>query len=137
MPIETKITWNGGKAFTGEFAGHKVIMDATKEFGGEEKGPTPKALLLFSLAGCAGIDVVSILGSMRVEIDSLEMEVVGELLDDTPARFSEIKMVYRFKGQDLPLKKLERAVKLSKEKYCGVSASFSPEVNIAYEVVVE
>lgn len=127
----------GNMAFETEINGHKVITDATEEYGGSNLGPSPKALLLAGLIGCSGIDVMTIIKKMRVEIEDLNVDVEAETRDEHPKIYNYIKVIYKFKGKDLPYSKLERAVKLSFEKYCGVSAMLEKAVPITYEVLIE
>ena len=127
----------GNLAFEIDLNGHKIITDARKEVGGDDLGPGPKSLLLAGLIGCTGIDVASILKKMRVKYDDLTIEVETIHTDGQPRVYKDIHMVYRFKGQDLPLDNIKRAVDLSMEKYCGVSAMLSKHTPISYEVVIE
>ncbi len=137
MTMTTSVTWESGLAFAVEQDGHHYRIDASPEAGGRDLGPRPKALLLSGLGGCTGIDVVSILEKMRVSIDGLEIQVSAESRDEHPRIFTGIHVRYLFRGRDLPLDKLERAVKLSEDTYCGVSAMLRPAVPITSEIVVE
>ena len=121
-------------AFEGDLDGHKVIVDAPEEAGGSDLGPRPKKLMLTALAGCTGVDVVMILKKMKVEYEALNIIVEGELTEDHPKHYNKMKIVYQFKGTDLPQAKLEKAVKLSEEKYCGVSAVYKHAVEMETEV---
>lgn len=127
----------GNMAFEMNLDGHTLITDASKEIGGEDLGPRPKALLLSGLIGCTGIDVVSILNKMKVEPDSFSIEVEAEESEDHPKVYTKIHLIYKFKGNNLPKDKLERAVSLSQEKYCGVSAMLEKAAPITYEVVID
>ncbi|HBG86375.1 MAG TPA: osmotically inducible protein C, partial [Marinilabiliaceae bacterium] len=114
--------------------GHKLVLDATPEVGGEDRGPRPKPLVMVALAGCTGMDVVSILKKMRVEIEGLEIKVEGNISEEHPKTFTELKLIYEFKGKDLPMDKLKKAVEMSDEKYCGVSAFYKKAVPLSYEI---
>ena len=127
----------GNLAFEVDLNGHKLITDASKENGGDNLGPGPKSLLLAGLIGCTGIDVALILGKMKVEYDDLDIEVETYHTDDQPRVYKDIHMVYRFKGKDLPLDNITRAVDLSMEKYCGVSAMLAKATPITYEIILE
>ena len=107
-------------AFEADIDSHNIVFDADKEFGGQDLGPTPKPLLLTSLAGCTGMDVTSLLKKMRVEVEEFEVNVSGQLTDEHPKYYSTIHVEYIFKGSDLNKEKLEKAVNLSQERYCGV-----------------
>lgn len=128
--------WKGNMAFETEVSGHKLIMDAPQEVGGEDLGPRPKILMLSALAGCTGMDVVSILKKMRVELDDLKIKVEGSLTDEHPKQYNKIHVIYEFKGKNLPLAKLEKAVKLSEESYCGVGAVYRKVMEYSSEVKV-
>jgi putative redox protein len=112
------------------------MLDAKEEHGGTGQGPRPKPLMMVSLAGCTGMDVVSLLKKMRVEFESLTIRVEGDLADDHPKLFTAMHIIYEFKGNDLPMDKLEKAVTLSQEKYCGVSATYKKAMNISYEIKI-
>mgnify|MGYP001945864766 CR=1 FL=1 len=127
----------GNMGFKMNLDGHTLITDASKEIGGEDLGPRPKVLLLSGLIGCTGIDVVSILNKMKVEPDSFAIEVEAEEAEDHPKVYTKIHLIYKFKGSDLPKDKIERAVSLSQERYCGVSAMLEKAAPITYEVVIE
>ena len=121
-------------AFETEVNGHKLVLDATPEVGGEDRGPRPKPLVMVALAGCTGMDVVSILKKMRVEIEGLEIKVEGNISEEHPKTFTELKLIYEFKGKDLPMDKLKKAVEMSDEKYCGVSAFYKKAVPLSYKI---
>ena len=136
MKSEVSIRWTGNMAFESEVNGHKLVLDAAKEFGGEDLGYRPKPLVMAALAGCTGMDVVSILKKMRVEYDGLEIKVEGDVADEHPKTYTALKLIYEFKGKDLPMKKLEKAVALSEETYCGVWAMYKKAVPVTYEIRV-
>lgn len=118
----TKVKWLNNMAFDVELNNHHFTIDADSAVGGNDLGPRPKGLLLSGLAGCTGMDVVSILRKMKVENYSLELEVDADLTTEHPKVFSNIYLNYKFEGTDLPVDKLKRAVELSETRYCGVSA---------------
>ena len=134
MKESVNVKWNGGMSFQADVAGHKIWMDADVEHGGQNKGPKPKPLLMVALAGCTGMDVVSLLNKMRIEYDSLDINVEGDITEDHPKRFTKMKVVFELRGKDIDRKKVEKAVDLSKEKYCGVSASFKEAMELEYEI---
>jgi putative redox protein len=123
-------------AFTATVNGFSVQMDAASDVGGTEKGPRPKPLTLAALGGCTGMDVVSILEKMRVPLESFVMKIEAEQTEEHPKVYNKIHIIYTFKGKDLPLDKLEKAVNLSQEKYCGVSAMLRKTAEVTYEIVV-
>ena len=124
-------------AFEATVNDHKIILDAVEAVGGKDRGPRPKPLLLVSLGGCTGMDVVSILKKMRVDFQGLNVEVEGELTNEHPMYYHTINIRYLFKGKDLPMDKLEKAVSLSQERYCGVTAMLLKVAKIEHEIVVE
>lgn len=126
--------WKRNMAFETEMDGHKIIVDASKEGGGDDLGVRPKKLMLTALAGCTGIDVIMILKKMKVVPEAFNVIVEGGLTEDQPQRYNEMKVVYQFKGKDLPMAKLEKAVKLSEEKYCGVSAVYKQVMDFKTEI---
>jgi len=133
---EIKIDLLENMAFRTEINGHELVIDAAAEGGGENRGPRPKPLMLVALAGCTGMDVVSILKKMRVEVESFSVKVIGNMTDEHPKMFTGMHVVYEFKGKDLPMDKLEKAVSLSDERYCGVSATLKQGLGITHEIVI-
>lgn len=132
-----KGTLKGSMAFEINLDGHTIITDAPEKIGGNNLGPRPKALLLAGLIGCTGIDVVSILKKMRVEFEDLNIEVEAEDTDEVPSVYNRIHVIYTFKGKNLPMSNLEKAVSLSQEKYCSVGAMLKKAAPITYEIRVE
>lgn len=121
-------------AFDVRLEGHTFVIDADTDFGGQNLGPRPKGLLLSALAGCTAMDVISILAKMRVKPRRFEVTSDGTLASDHPKKFTRIVVSYRFEGDDLPLEKLQKAINLSEERYCGVSATLRGNVEIAREI---
>jgi putative redox protein len=124
-------------AFETEMNGHKVVLDADPSVGGENKGVRPKPLMLLSLAGCTGMDVISILKKMRVEVDDFNVRVEADMTEEHPKHYNQMKVIYSFKGKDLPREKIEKAVNLSEEKYCGVSAVYKKAMDVTTEIEIE
>lgn len=134
--MEATVTWTSGMTFQADLDGHRVGI-AVPGPDGTAVGPRPKALLLAGLGGCTGVDVVGILEKMRVPFEGLAVEVQAEESTSHPKVFTRIHLRYRFKGRELPLDKLQRAVQLSQEKYCGVSAMLGRTAAISSEIVIE
>jgi len=111
-------------------------VDASKEHGGEDKGPSPKGLLLSGLIGCTGVDVVSILDKMKEGYDDLEITADTDLTDEHPKVFKDITLKYMFKGTGINETKIKRAVSLSQDKYCGVSAMLEKNSRILSEIYI-
>ena len=114
-------------------SGHELKMDASEEVGGKNTGARPTELLLNAVAGCTGIDIISILKKMRLDPTSFSMDVEGDRADDHPKRFTKIHIHYTLEG-DLPEDKVIRAIELSTEKYCSVSHSLNAEITVSYSL---
>lgn len=136
MKTSLNLNWIDNMAFESEINGHKLIIDADPVVGGNNTGPRPKPLMLLALAGCTGMDVVSILKKMRVEIEKFNVEIIADLTEGHPKHFYKMHVIYKFWGKDLPLDKLEKAVKLSDEQYCGVSAVYKKALELTHEIQV-
>jgi len=136
--MQASIKWTEGMTFEASLDGHHFFVDADEQFGGKNKGPKPKGLTLVSLAGCTGMDVISILTKMRVspKIEHFEIVTDAVIEKDFPKRIQEILIKYIFKGNDLPVDKLKQAIELSQETYCGVSATLKPSVKITYQIIL-
>ena len=133
MGYNVKTNWVENMAFNSQIDSHTVHMDTSPPLG-DDSGASPKKLLLASLAGCTGMDVVSLLKKMRVEITGFDIEIEADLTEEHPKVFSEIRMIYRFHGTDLNQAKVEKAVNLSQERYCGVSEMLRKNSPISYRI---
>jgi putative redox protein len=121
--ITTK--WLGNMTFeSNNPSGHSIKIDIAKEDGGDSNGLRPKALMLSSLAGCSGLDVVSLMKKMKLEVDEFHIETIANLTDEHPKFYDKVVIEYHFHGSNLNEKKLQKAVDLSVEKYCGVMEMF-------------
>ena len=134
MKSSVNVSFKEKMAFEAEVNGHKIIIDADEKVGGEDRGPRPKPLMLVALGGCTAMDVVSILRKMRVNFETVNVKVNGELTEEHPKHFYKMHIIYEFTGKDLPLKKVEKAVNLSQDKYCGVSYSYAKAMEITHEI---
>jgi len=134
MKKEIDLKWNGKMSFTSVLGDHKITVDAAPEFGGENKGPGPKTLIMVSLAGCTGMDIVSLLEKMRVDFKTFNIKVEAEISDEHPKKYNELKVIYELTGNNIDVEKVEKAVALSEEKYCGVWATLRPGVKMSYEI---
>ncbi|MGM0396969.1 MAG: OsmC family protein [Bacillota bacterium] len=133
--LDAKIT--GKVGWEMDINGHRFVTDAAVETGGEDQGPRPKVMLLASLIGCTGIDVKMILDKMKVDLQDMNISVEAEAAEDHPKVYTDIHLTFTFKGKDLPMDKLQKAVKLSQERYCGVTAMLQKAAPITYDIVVE
>jgi len=121
--VEAEVRWIKGLQFVGSAdSDHQVLMDADSRVGGEDAGVRPMELLLIGLGGCTGMDVISILRKMRIEFDSLRIELKAEKNDEHPKVYRRIEMKYVITGPDVPEDKFLRAIQLSQERYCSASA---------------
>jgi putative redox protein len=137
MKSTIECRWLENMAFEAEVNDHTIIMDADEFNGGNNLGPRPKVLSLVSLAGCTGMDVISILKKMQVVPEEFHIIVEGELTEDHPRYYEKITVVYHFKGKDLPTDKIQKAIQLSQERYCGVSAMLRNGTVIEHEFTIE
>ena len=137
MAETVKVNWTDEMAFEAEVNGFKIVIDADERVGGKNRGPRPKPLTLVSLGGCTGMDVISILTKMRVKPDYFNVEISGELTDEHPKYYHKIHIRYVFRGKDLPMVKLEKAINLSQDRYCGVTEMLKHVAEITHEIVIE
>ncbi|ABB13934.1 MULTISPECIES: OsmC family protein [Carboxydothermus] len=116
-----KVTWEGKMKFRGIGpSNHEVFMD-TDAAGGEDTAARPAEVMMMSLGGCTGMDVVAILNKMQIAGYEFWLEIEPTWAEDHPKILKHVKMTYCFKGENLPKDKIERAVFLSQTKYCRVS----------------
>jgi len=104
--------------------GNHVLMETDSSFGGTNTGLNPKALMLSSIGGCTGLDVLALFKKMRVEVDDIKIIVNGELTEEHPKYYDKVSVDFHFTGTDLNEAKIKKAVKLSEERYCGVLEMF-------------
>ena len=121
--VSTK--WLGQMTFeSNNPSGLSLKIDAGPEDGGEGAGFRPKALMLSGLAGCSGLDVASLIKKMKLEVDDFHIETIADLTDEHPKYYDKVRIEYHFHGSNLNEAKLQRAIDLSVEKYCGVMEMF-------------
>jgi putative redox protein len=136
MKESVNVKWVDGMACEADVMGYKIMIDSDPNYGGQRKGPKPKPLMMVALAGCTGMDIVSLLQKMRVEYDELDIFVEGELSEEHPKKFQRMIVIFKLKGENIDRKKVEKAIDLSKEKYCGVSASYKEAMEIDYRLEI-
>lgn len=127
-------TWEGNMRFVSTNPGGEFFIDADQSDGGSNDGLRPKALMLSALAGCSGLDVASLIKKMKLEIDGFRIETIGKLTDEHPKTYHTVTVEYHFFGSQLNKEKLQRAVDLSVEKYCGVMEMFRQFSEVKIEV---
>jgi len=129
-----QVSWKGNMAFESMIDGHGIITDIPVDAGGKDSGASPKKLMMASLAGCTGVDVALILKKMRIDIDDLTITVDATQTEEIPSVYKSMHITYDFSGPDLNREKLQRAVELSHEKYCGVSMMYKRIMEITWEI---
>jgi len=135
--MKAKITQVKGITFVGKAATNNwVVMDGPEDFGGCNAATRPKELVLIGLGGCTGSDVASILQKMREKVDRIEIDLDTEDSKEHPKVFTKIHMTYKFWGQDLNTANLEKAINLSRDRYCSVSAMLKASVEITHSYLV-
>ncbi len=116
--------------------GYSLPLDAQKAVGGHDAGISPMELLLTALAGCTGMDVISILRKKQQQVTGFEIQVEGVRADEHPRVFTEIWVKYTIRGQNIDPKAVERAIELSRDKYCGAAATLRHTAQIHYDYVI-
>ncbi|HEY5998560.1 MAG TPA: OsmC family protein [bacterium] len=135
--MEAKVTFCGGMRFVGQAdSGHAVVMDTGESSGGLDSAVRPNELLLLGLAGCTGMDVISILRKKRQDVTGLELVVRGELSTEPPKRFVGISVEYRVRGRGVDPAAVARAVELSETKYCSVGLTLRAPVPITSTITL-
>ncbi|MBI2383019.1 MAG: OsmC family protein [Gammaproteobacteria bacterium] len=120
--MQARIKWVENAAFVGETgSGHAVVIDGPPDIGGRNLGPRPMELMLLSVGACSAVDVVHILKKARQPVAGCEVEVKSQRAETDPKVFTEIHLHFIVSGQGLGASHVERAVKLSAEKYCSAS----------------
>lgn len=135
--MQAKVKWVDGVMFVGESgSGHAVVMDGPPDHGGRNMGVRPMEMLLLGVGGCSSFDVVHILQKGRNEIVDCVCEITAERVDSVPSVFSKIHLHFIVSGHDINASVVERAVKLSAEKYCSASIMLSKTVDITHDFEV-
>jgi len=138
--MQTTVQWNhqNGMLFVGSTgSGHVVTMDGAPEGGGHNRAPRPMELLLAGTGGCAAYDVVLILKRGRHAVEDCKVSLVAERADTEPKVFTKIQFDFVVRGRNLSAQAVERAVKLSHEKYCSASAMLGKTAELSYTVTIE
>ncbi|MDI6851357.1 MAG: OsmC family protein [bacterium] len=131
--MKVNLKWEEGLKFKAETpSGHHLFLDSAHGGEGESAGPAPMELLLVALGGCTAMDVISILNKMREKVREFSVEVEGERAPEHPKYYTKIHIKYIFKGENLKEENLLKAIQLSQNKYCSVSANLSGKSEITY-----
>jgi putative redox protein len=129
-----EVNWKGEMLFESVAPEGTVMIDAAEESGGQGKGLRPKAMMLTALAGCTAMDVASLLKKMRAEVADFKIEVEANLTEEHPKVYDKVKVIYKFYDKDFQKDKIEKAVNLSVERYCGVFEMFRKFSDISHEI---
>ncbi len=137
MSHKIKTEWKGKMSFNSIVTGGIVALDADAVVGGTGKGVRPKPLMLTALSGCTGMDVTSLMKKMRTDesVSKFTIEVEGNLTEEHPKIYDKVHVVYTFEGAGMIQAKLEKAVNLSVERYCGVFEMFRQFATVTHEII--
>ena len=131
--MNTEVVQVRGLTFVGKSAsGHWIPMDGPADFNGSDSATRPKELLLISLGGCTGADVASILNKMRENISQFKIDIEAETATEHPKVYTKIHLTYKFWGDELKEANIEKAINLSQERYCSVTAMLQKAVEITH-----
>ena len=134
MSVSAQMKWIDGLQFVGRVGnGPAIILDNPE--GGS--GPSPMPVVLMGIAGCSGMDVVSILKKKRSTFNDLKINITGDRAEDHPKRYTNIHLEFLVYGKGIKPKDVERAVELSVTKYCGAIGSINAEVDYSYRILEE
>lgn len=135
--MSARVKWTEGVSFVGEAgSGHAVVIDGAPEHGGRNLGMRPMEMVLTGTAACTAFDVVAILRKARQPIADCIVTAVAERAPAEPRVFTRIHLVYTIAGRGLDRRQVERAVKLSKEKYCSATLMLAKTAEISFEVAI-
>jgi putative redox protein len=135
--MKASVNWAGGAAFVGTSpGGHRILMDGPPEGGGRNLGPRPMETLLLAMGACSCYDIVAILQKARQELQDCHVEITAERAETDPKVFTRIHLHFVLKGSKLQDKQVERAIKLSAEKYCSASIMLGKTATITHDFVV-
>ena len=136
--MKTRIKWTEGVSFVAETgSGHALVVDGAPEAGGRNLGPRPMELVLAGTAACTAFDVVWILKKARQPVTDCVVEAEAERAAHDPKVFTRIHLTYRVSGKGLKRAQVERAVKLSKEKYCSATLMLAKTAEISFEIAMD
>jgi putative redox protein len=126
--------WNGKMNFSSTLDEHTITMDKLEQHGGDNLGARPKAFILSALSGCTGMEIIAILEKMRLKIEGLSIEVFGELTDTIPKMYKSVHITFTVKAENPDKEKIERAINLAVDKYCGVVAMVRKFATLSSEI---
>lgn len=132
--MRATVSWEGEARFLGRTgSGREVVMDGPPDAGGREQGPRPTEMVLLGLGGCSAFDVVHILGRARRPLAGCRVEIDAERAATDPKVFTRIHLHFVVQGEDVGAAHVERAVRLSAEKYCSVARMLASTAEITHD----
>jgi putative redox protein len=135
--MKTRVKWVEGVSFVGETgSGHAILIDGAREYGGRNLGARPMELVLLGAASCTAFDVVTILKKARQPIADCTVDAEAERAATEPKVFTKIHYKYTVAGHGLDPRQVERAVKLSKDKYCSATLMLAKTADVTYEIAI-
>lgn len=133
-----KVKWIDGLRFVAtDSVGHSIVMDASKQSGGDGSGFSPMQLLLTALGGCTGMDVVHIMRKQRQQVTGLEVLVSGKRVMEPPRIYNNIRVEYRINGKRIKKSAVQRAIRLSEDKYCSVGATLRVKAKVTSSYIIK
>ena len=137
--MQTSVHWLENVAFEAKSENdHKIIMDGSPEYGGENRGPRPMELIFMGLGGCASFDIVTILKKSRQDVTDVTCQLKADRADSIPAVFTKIHLHFVVTGKNIKEKQVAKAIELSAEKYCSASKMLSDggvEITHDFEII--
>ncbi len=132
MGVKAKVRWTEAYQFVARAGnGPSVVMDSSEG----KSGPAPMEMLLMGVAGCTAMDVLSIMQKKRAILSGLEVNITGEAAEEHPKRYTKIHLEYVLYGRDISSKATEKAIELSRSKYCSAMASLNASLEYSYRIV--
>jgi putative redox protein len=138
--LNVKVTYTNGLQFVGEASsGHAIVMDGDTGVGGHNTGLRPMELLLVSLGGCTGMDVISIMKKKQQDMTGFEININGQKAENHPKKFTDITIEYIVKGRGISEEALKKSIDLSMNKYCSIKAALegTAKISFSYSIIQE
>ena len=135
--ITANLKWTGKRQLVGVggISGHSIVLDQAKDKG-DDSGMRPTEALLISIAACTAVDMVNILTKMRIDLTRVEIDIEGEQAEDYPKYFQTFRIKYKLSGEGLTMRRAEKAVSLSMNKYCAISQSLKGKAEFKTEIEI-
>ena len=138
LPSVVKVKWLDGMRFVAsDDKGHSIVIDSSRECGGEGSAFTPMQLMLVALGSCTGMDVVNILQKQRQKLTGFEIVVSGERVAEHPRVYGKVHVEYKLKGENLKDKALRTAIQLSEDKYCSVGVTIGKTAKVSHSYSIQ